>query len=98
MLVGEGIPQIPTHRQQNHFPWILTTFERIPGGDRHALRYQIRSRRKFATKPCADFSGKGVSAALMMAHLQALAHGRLLAGEEIKVRSLPDTFVTALNR
>src|SRR3954452_18808597 len=51
MLVGEGIPQIPTHRQQNHFPWILTTFERIPGGDRHALRYQIRSRRKFATKP-----------------------------------------------
>jgi serine phosphatase RsbU (regulator of sigma subunit) len=47
---------------------------------------------------CADVSGKGVSAALMMAHLQALAHGRLLPGEEIKVRSLPDTFVTALNR
>lgn len=27
---------------------------------------------------CTDVSGKGVSAALMMAHLQALAHGRLL--------------------
>jgi serine phosphatase RsbU (regulator of sigma subunit) len=25
---------------------------------------------------CADVSGKGVSAALMMAHLQAVAHGR----------------------
>jgi sigma-B regulation protein RsbU (phosphoserine phosphatase) len=47
---------------------------------------------------CADVSGKGVSAALMMAYLQALAHGRLLPLEEPKARPAPDTFVTALNR
>jgi sigma-B regulation protein RsbU (phosphoserine phosphatase) len=47
---------------------------------------------------CADVSGKGVSAALMMAHLQALAHGRLLPLDETSARPAPDAFVTALNR
>jgi sigma-B regulation protein RsbU (phosphoserine phosphatase) len=47
---------------------------------------------------CADVSGKGVSAALMMAHLQALAHGRLLPLHEASTRPAPPTFVTALNR
>lgn len=47
---------------------------------------------------CADVSGKGVSAALMMAHLQALAHGRLIPLDENNTRPAPDTFVTALNR
>jgi len=47
---------------------------------------------------CADVSGKGVSAALMTAHLQALVHGRLLALDPTKERPLPDAFVTALNR
>ena len=47
---------------------------------------------------CADVSGKGVSAALMMAHLQALAHGRLLSLHEASTRPAPGAFVTALNR
>jgi serine phosphatase RsbU (regulator of sigma subunit) len=47
---------------------------------------------------CADVSGKGVSAALMMAHLQALAHGRLLPLDRNDMRPAPDEFVTVLNR
>jgi serine phosphatase RsbU (regulator of sigma subunit) len=47
---------------------------------------------------CADVSGKGVPAALMMAHLQALVHGRLLALDPTKDRPAPGAFVTALNR
>jgi sigma-B regulation protein RsbU (phosphoserine phosphatase) len=47
---------------------------------------------------CADVSGKGVSAALMMAHLQALAHGRLLPLDGNNTRPTPDEFVTVLNR
>jgi sigma-B regulation protein RsbU (phosphoserine phosphatase) len=47
---------------------------------------------------CADVSGKGVSAALMMAHLQALAHGRLLPLDEAGTRPAPAAFVTVLNR
>ena len=45
---------------------------------------------------CADISGKGMSAALMMAHLQALVHGRLLASDEIR-RPAPVALVGALN-
>jgi serine phosphatase RsbU (regulator of sigma subunit) len=45
---------------------------------------------------CADISGKGMSAALMMAHLQALVHARLLASGEIR-RPAPDAFAKALN-
>jgi serine phosphatase RsbU (regulator of sigma subunit) len=47
---------------------------------------------------CADISGKGVSAALMMARLQALVHGRQLALDENNTRPGPGAFVTALNR
>ena len=47
---------------------------------------------------CADVSGKGTSAALMMANLQAIAHGRLLLFDNCNVRPTPDTFVAALNR
>jgi sigma-B regulation protein RsbU (phosphoserine phosphatase) len=48
---------------------------------------------------CADVSGKGMSAALMMAHLQAVAHGRMLSLNESKAqRPSPDLFVSALNR
>jgi serine phosphatase RsbU (regulator of sigma subunit) len=47
---------------------------------------------------CADVSGKGTSAALMMANLQAIAHGRLLLFDNSNVRPSPDAFVTALNR
>jgi hypothetical protein len=35
---------------------------------------------------------------LMMAHLQALVHGRLLALDPANDRPAPDAFVTALNR
>lgn len=47
---------------------------------------------------CADISGKGTSAALMMANLQAIAHGRLLLFDEARVRPAPDVFVAPLNR
>lgn len=47
---------------------------------------------------CVDVSGKGVPAALMMAHLQALVHCRLLALDPANDRPAPDAFVTALNR
>jgi serine phosphatase RsbU (regulator of sigma subunit) len=47
---------------------------------------------------CADVSGKGTSAALMMANLQAVAHGRLLPYDNADVRPAPDAFVAALNR
>jgi serine phosphatase RsbU (regulator of sigma subunit) len=47
---------------------------------------------------CADVSGKGVAAALMMAHLQALVHGRLMNQDEWTSRMEPGRFVAALNR
>jgi serine phosphatase RsbU (regulator of sigma subunit) len=47
---------------------------------------------------CADVSGKGTSAALMMANLQAVAHGRLLLFDNANVRPAPGAFVAALNR
>jgi serine phosphatase RsbU (regulator of sigma subunit) len=47
---------------------------------------------------CADVSGKGMSAALMMAHLQAVAHGRMLALEQTSARPSPSTFAAMLNR
>jgi serine phosphatase RsbU (regulator of sigma subunit) len=47
---------------------------------------------------CADVSGKGTPAALMMANLQAVAHGRLLLFDKANVRPAPDAFVAALNR
>jgi serine phosphatase RsbU (regulator of sigma subunit) len=47
---------------------------------------------------CADVSGKGMSAALMMAHLQAVAHGRMLALEDPSSRPSPSVFAAMLNR
>jgi sigma-B regulation protein RsbU (phosphoserine phosphatase) len=47
---------------------------------------------------CADVSGKGMSAALMMAHLQAVAHGRTLALDQSSARPSPSAFAAMLNR
>jgi len=47
---------------------------------------------------CADVSGKGMSAALMMAHLQAVAHGRMLALDQSSARPSPSVFAAMLNR
>src|SRR5262249_51968127 len=47
---------------------------------------------------CADVSGKGTSAALMMSNLQAVAHGRLLLFDNCATRPGPAAFVAALNR
>lgn len=47
---------------------------------------------------CADVSGKGMSAALMMAHLQAVAHGRMLSLDQPNVRRSPSAFAAMLNR
>lgn len=47
---------------------------------------------------CADVSGKGMSAALMMAHLQAVAHGRMLTLDQPNARPSPSAFVAMLNR
>jgi serine phosphatase RsbU (regulator of sigma subunit) len=47
---------------------------------------------------CADVSGKGMSAALMMAHLQAVAHGRMLTLDHSSERPSPPAFAAMLNR
>jgi sigma-B regulation protein RsbU (phosphoserine phosphatase) len=47
---------------------------------------------------CADVSGKGMSAALMMAHLQAVAHGRMLVLEQPSARPSPSSLAAMLNR
>ncbi|HTH54340.1 MAG TPA: SpoIIE family protein phosphatase [Edaphobacter sp.] len=46
---------------------------------------------------CADVSGKGMSAALMMAHLQAVAHGRMLMQDQPSPHLSPSAFATMLN-
>jgi serine phosphatase RsbU (regulator of sigma subunit) len=47
---------------------------------------------------CADVSGKGLSAALMMSHLQAMAHDRLLLAKDTDRQPEPAAFVDGLNR
>ena len=47
---------------------------------------------------CADVSGKGMSAALMMAHLQAVAHGRMMVPEQPSARPSPSALAAMLNR
>jgi sigma-B regulation protein RsbU (phosphoserine phosphatase) len=47
---------------------------------------------------CADVSGKGMSAALLMAHLQAVAHGRMMAPEQPYPRPSPSQLAAILNR
>ncbi|HWF48967.1 MAG TPA: SpoIIE family protein phosphatase [Bryobacteraceae bacterium] len=75
--------------------WGVTTPARMVSGDLYDFLSFGKSEVGLL---CADVSGKGVSAALMMAHLQALAHGRLLPLNETHARPAPATFVTALNR
>jgi serine phosphatase RsbU (regulator of sigma subunit) len=47
---------------------------------------------------CVDVSGKGMSAALMMAHLQAVAHGRMMVLEQPSARPSPSALAAMLNR
>src|SRR5260370_9558459 len=72
--------------------WGVTTPARIVSGDLYDFLSFSNSE---VGLPCADVSGKGMSAALMMANLQAVAHGRLLCGAN--GRPAPDAFVTPLN-
>jgi serine phosphatase RsbU (regulator of sigma subunit) len=76
--------------------WGVTTPARMVSGDLYDFLSFSNSEVGLL---CADVSGKGVSAALMMAHLQALAHGRLLPSDENNTRRpAPAAFVTELNR
>lgn len=74
--------------------WGVTTPARVVSGDLYDF---LPFSDKDVGLLCADVSGKGVSAALMMAHLQALAHGRLLPLHRT-TRASPDIFATSLNR
>jgi len=75
--------------------WGMTRPARIVSGD----LYDFFS---FSTSEvgllCADVSGKGMSAALMMAHLQAVAHGRMLTMDQPSARRSPSAFAAMLNR
>ena len=75
--------------------WGMTTPARIVSGDLYDFF-------PFCDKAvgllCADVSGKGMSAALMMAHLQAVAHGRMLALDQSSARPSPATFAAMLSR
>jgi serine phosphatase RsbU (regulator of sigma subunit) len=73
--------------------WGVTTPARIVSGDLYDF---LPFSNTEVGLLCADVSGKGVPAALMMANLQAVAHGRLLGGAN--GRPTPDAFVAALNR
>jgi len=75
--------------------WAVTTPARVVSGDLYDL---LSFRDGTAGLLVADVSGKGVSAALMMSHLQALAHGRLLSADESRTQPPPTTFVRGLNR
>jgi serine phosphatase RsbU (regulator of sigma subunit) len=75
--------------------WGLTSPARIVSGD----LYDFFS---FSNNEvgllCVDVSGKGMSAALMMAHLQAVAHGRMLTLDQSSARPCPSAFAAMLNR
>ena len=92
--------------QQNLYPrtppdlsgatvWASTTPARIVSGDLYDF---LCFRDGKVGLLCADVSGKGVSAALMMSHLQALTRGRLLSADETRTQPAPATFVKGLNR
>src|SRR3954453_9394698 len=56
VFVGERIPQIPPHAENNHPARELAAFERIAWGERHGiLRYQTLSP-DFAMEPCCTVS------------------------------------------
>jgi serine phosphatase RsbU (regulator of sigma subunit) len=74
--------------------WGVTTPARVISGDLYDF---LSFRDGNVSLLCADVSGKGVSAALMMSHLQALARGRLLSADEKRPQP-PATFVSGLNR
>jgi sigma-B regulation protein RsbU (phosphoserine phosphatase) len=75
--------------------WGVTEPARIVSGDLYDFMPFTDSRVGLI---CADVSGKGTSAALIMANLQAVAHGRLLGFDNADLRPAPDTFVAALNQ
>jgi serine phosphatase RsbU (regulator of sigma subunit) len=75
--------------------WAVTTPARVVSGDLYDF---LSFRDGKVGLLCADVSGKGVSAALMMSHVQALAHGRLLSADETRTQPPPATFVQGLNR
>jgi sigma-B regulation protein RsbU (phosphoserine phosphatase) len=75
--------------------YALTTPARVVSGDLYDF---LRFSDDEIGLLCADISGKGVSAALMMAHLQALVHARLHTSHESSVRPTPTAFATGLNR
>ena len=75
--------------------WAGTTPARVVSGDLYDF---LSFRDGKVGLLCADVSGKGVSAALMMSHVQALAHGRLLSADETRTQPPPATFVKGLNR
>jgi sigma-B regulation protein RsbU (phosphoserine phosphatase) len=73
--------------------WGVTRPARIVSGDLYDF---FRFSSTAVGLLCADVSGKGMSAALMMAHLQAVAHGRMLA--QLSARPFPSDFAATLNR
>jgi serine phosphatase RsbU (regulator of sigma subunit) len=75
--------------------WAVTTPARVVSGDLYDLLCFSDGNVGLLL---ADVSGKGVSAALMMSHLQAVAHGRLLSIDETRKQPPPATFVRGLNR
>ncbi|NYF87998.1 SpoIIE family protein phosphatase [Tunturiibacter empetritectus] len=75
--------------------WGSTTAARIVSGDLYDF-FSCSS--SSVGLLCADVSGKGMSAALMMAHLQAVTHGRMLTPDESYARPSPSAFAAALNR
>jgi serine phosphatase RsbU (regulator of sigma subunit) len=75
--------------------WGITTPARIVSGDLYDF-FPFSS--NAVGLLCADVSGKGMSAALMMAHLQAVAHGRMLTPDQPSARPSPSAFTAMLNR
>lgn len=75
--------------------WGLTRPARIVSGDLYDF---FSFSKNEVGLLCADVSGKGMSAALMMAHLQAVAHGRMLTLDQPNPRPCPSAFAAMLNR
>ena len=75
--------------------WGVTTPARFVSGDLYDF---LPFGDKAVGLLCTDVSGKGMSAALMMAHLQAVAHGRILALDQPSARPSPSAFAAMLNR
>lgn len=73
--------------------WGMTRPARIVSGDLYDF---FTFSRDSVGLLCADVSGKGMSAALMMAHLQAVAHGRMLTQPTARP-SAPD-FAALMNQ